>query len=144
MNAKPPEPGQDPRFFSLEEAERMLPLVRRIVDDIVEQFESVEPLVARYNEDPDGGADLRAQIESRSDHLDELIAELHELGCLFKGPRAGLVDWYSYYVGRPVFLCWKRGEQGIGFWHQVDAGFAGRQPILDSQRSAFRSTPPGG
>lgn len=109
------------RYFSLEEANRQLPLVRRIVEDI-----------ETHHARGDG------------EEVEALVDELHELGCYFKGFGEGLVDWYSYYAGRPVFLCWKQGEEEIRFWHQVDAGFAGRQPILPTQRDAFRSEPPGG
>ncbi|MGH7576276.1 MAG: DUF2203 domain-containing protein [Longimicrobiales bacterium] len=65
-------------------------------------------------------------------------ADLEDLGCYFKGLQEGLVDWYSLYAGRSVFLCWKLGEPEIAWRHPIDAGFAGRQPILDSQRGAFR------
>ena len=54
------------------------------------------------------------------------------------------MDWYSYYAGRPVFLCWKLGEPEIAYWHQVDAGFMGRQPILPTERGAFQGAPPAG
>ena len=119
MPTPPPLP-RDVRCFSLEEANRTLPLVRRIVEDILEMHEAGDRQAVR-----------------------DLMAELQELGCYFKGLQEGLVDWYSYYAGRPVFLCWKLGEKEIGWWHQVDAGFQGRQPILPDQRGAFRSEPPG-
>lgn len=119
MSSTPDHPSE-PRFFSLEEANRTLPLVRRIVEDITREHAGADRDVAR---------------------LQELVGELHELGCFFKGFGEGLVDWYSYYAGRPVFLCWKLGEREIEWWHQVDAGFVGRQPILPSQRDAFRATP---
>lgn len=115
-----PTENRDVRFFSLEEANRQLPLVRRIVEDILEQHEA-----------------------GNADEVQALVEELQELGCFFKGFSEGLVDWYSYYADRPVFLCWKLGEREIGYWHQVDAGFMGRQPILPTQREAFRSAPPG-
>lgn len=115
-----PTDTRDVRFFSLEEANRQLPLVRRIVADILQQHEA-----------------------GNDEEVRTLVAELHELGCHFKGFGEGLVDWYSYYAGRPVFLCWKLGEPEIACWHQVDAGFAGRQPILPTQRDAFRGAPPG-
>lgn len=110
---------RDVRFFSLEEANRQLPLVRRIVADIVDRHEAHD-----------------------RDELQTLVDELHQLGCHFKGFQEGLVDWYSYYAGRPVFLCWKLGEPEIAYWHQVDAGFMGRQPILPTQRDAFQGEPP--
>jgi hypothetical protein len=119
MTSLPPGPP-NARFFSLEEADRTLPLVRRIVEDIVEQHG-----------------------EGATEQVRGLIEELQDLGCYFKGLEEGLVDWYSYYAGRPVFLCWKLGEPRIEWWHQVDAGFMGRQPILPTQREAFRSERPG-
>ncbi|MEJ2503673.1 MAG: DUF2203 domain-containing protein [Gemmatimonadota bacterium] len=116
----PPSGLPDVRFFSLEEANRTLPLVHRIVEDIVDQHRRGD-----------------------TDQVRALVQELQDLGCYFKGFEEGLVDWYSLYAGRPVFLCWKLGEPAIEWWHQVDAGYAGRQPILPSQRAAFRSTRPG-
>lgn len=117
MTSAPPD-TRHVRFFSLEEANRQLPLVRRIVKDIMEQH---------------GQENL--------DDVQQLVDELQELGCFFKGFQEGLVDWYSYYAGRPVFLCWKLGEPEIAYWHQVDAGFMGRQPVLPTQRDAFRARP---
>lgn len=142
---KPELQDPDLRFFSLEEANRMLPLVRRIAGDIASQWAEMEPLLARWQgltveaRGEPVGRELKAELDTRSGALDELVAELQELGCHFKGFPDGLVDWYSLYAGRPVFLCWKLGEEEIGWWHQVDAGFAGRQPILESQRAAFRA-----
>lgn len=140
-----PADAPEPRFFSLEEANRTLPLVRRIVEDIVEQYRELEPLAVRFRSLPAArrgeatSRSLKTAVEERASAIDGLVSELHELGCLFKGLSDGLVDWYSLYAGRPVFLCWKLGEAQITWWHQIDAGFAGRQPILPSQRSAFRS-----
>jgi hypothetical protein len=140
-------PGSEPRYFSYEEANRTLPLVRRIVTDIVDHHAELQPLVGRYRQlDPDDRAEpgarrLKLEIDETAELLDGLIQELQELGCLFKGFREGLVDWYSYHAGRSVFLCWKLDEPEIGFWHPIDAGFVGRQPIAPDQREAFRSTP---
>ncbi len=127
-----PENLPDARLFSYESANRTLPLVSRIVEDILEQYRELEPLLVAGRR---GGPEVRKRTRA----IDELVAELHELGCQFKGFREGLVDWYSLYAGRRVFLCWKHGEPEIAWWHQIDAGFAGRQPILPSQRDAFRS-----
>lgn len=141
----PDDLATDARFFSLEEANRMLPLVRRIVEDILTQWRQLEPLIARWQglggelREADAARELKAELDARAEAVDALVAELHELGCQFKGFQEGLVDWYSLYAGRPVFLCWKHGEGEIGWWHQADAGFAGRQPILESQREAFRA-----
>lgn len=139
--------GPGPRYFSLAEANRTLPLVRRIVADIVERYGELEPMVARFRRLPEerrstpDGRRLKDQIDTTAERLDALIQELHALGCRFKGFREGLVDWYSYYAGRTVLLCWRLGEPEIGHWHQIDAGYVGRQEILPGQADAFRATP---
>lgn len=126
----------------------MLPLVRRIVDDIVEQYGELQGDLTRLGalapaaRAGERGRELKGSIDARAEAVDALVVELQELGCHFKGFQEGLVDWYSLYAGRPVFLCWRRGEAEIGWWHQVDAGFIGRQPILPDQRDAFRSSSP--
>lgn len=146
MSRDEPAPT-DPRFFSHEEANRTLPLVRRVVADLVAVHQQMEPLMADFNRLPPGeqshgpGAELKRELSARAAEVESLLDELHDLGCFFKGFGEGLVDWYSYYAGRPVFLCWKVGEPAIEWWHQIDAGFIGRQPIRPEQRSAFRSTP---
>jgi len=58
---------------------------------------------------------------------------------VFKGFEAGLVDFYSLRDDRPIFLCWRLGEDHIGHWHEIESGFAGRQPIDGSILSATSS-----
>ena len=59
---------------------------------------------------------------------------------MFKGFDAGLVDFYSLREDRPIFLCWKLGEERITHWHEIDAGFSGRQPIDGAILSAMSSS----
>ncbi|HSR16231.1 MAG TPA: DUF2203 domain-containing protein, partial [Gemmatimonadales bacterium] len=68
-------------------------------------------------------------LAGKASRLDELLAELRAIGCELKDFEAGLVDFYALLEDRLVFLCWQLGEPGIGYWHEVDAGAAGRQPI---------------
>jgi hypothetical protein len=58
-----------------------------------------------------------------------LINELNGFGCELKDPTIGLIDFLSLRSGREVYLCWHLGEERINFWHYLDAGFAGRQPL---------------
>ena len=51
------------------------------------------------------------------------------LGAILKDLNTGLIDFYGHRQGELVFLCWRRGEEGIQFWHRLDEGFAGRQPL---------------
>jgi hypothetical protein len=51
------------------------------------------------------------------------------VGCIFKGFEGGLVDFHSQLQGRDVYLCWRLGEPDVGHWHEIESGFAGRQPL---------------
>ncbi len=65
-----------------------------------------------------------------SDIVDAYLEELSNVGCVFKGFDDGLVDFHSRIEGRDVFLCWRLGEEEITHWHELDAGFAGRQELV--------------
>ena len=127
------------KLFTLEEAERTLPLVRRIVEDLLAEYPRWRQAVSRY-EILTGGAradwgetsDLVAARDAVTGHADRIngyLQELEKIGCVFKGFDAGLVDFYSLREDRLIFLCWRLGEPRITHWHELEAGFAGRQPI---------------
>lgn len=106
------------RTFTIDEANRTLPLVGRIAGDIVAtRAELMERAAEHRRLDPASASD-RGRLR-----------ELEDIGALFKGFDEGLVDFYSQLDGRPVFLCWKLGEEGIEWWHELDAGYAGRQRL---------------
>ncbi|MFO0837136.1 MAG: DUF2203 domain-containing protein [Phycisphaerae bacterium] len=123
------------RVFTLEEANRALVLVRRIVKDIVDRYAEVTALRAEREElsralGPAEKLDnLRARTEERVAELNRLSDELGELGCELKDWASGLVDFPALHQGRRVCLCWRLGESAIAQWHEIDAGFAGRKPI---------------
>lgn len=128
-----------PRFFTLAEANRTLPLVRRIVQDIASYYPGWKDLVARYEviaaqARPDWGEskeqlDLKAEIDVVARKINACLLELEQVGCEFKGFDAGLVDFHGKLEDREILWCWKMGEDRITHWHELDAGFAGRQPI---------------
>lgn len=130
------------RFFTVEEANRTLPLVRRIVEDILAEHERLERLIGelgaararRSAELPE----LRRTVAASSSALEEYLAELHAVGCLFKGSPEGLVDFYHLRGGRPVFLCWKLGEEEVAFWHELEAGYRGREPLTSGALPSSR------
>ncbi len=127
------------RIFSLEEAERTLPLVRRILADLQAEYDSWRQAMADYELLAAGSrADLgetpelvaaREVVAVAADRVNGLLLELEEIGCVFKGIDEGLVDFYALRDDRLVFLCWRLGEERISHWHEVDSGFAGRQAI---------------
>jgi hypothetical protein len=131
------------KLFTVEEANQRLPLVRAIVQDIVSLNRDIEDRRQRLNlvrklrgNSPPGRlySDELDQVESdlRSDErrLAAFIVELQELGVEFKDPVRGLVDFPAMLDDRVVFLCWQLGEPEVHFWHEVDAGFSGRQSLM--------------
>jgi hypothetical protein len=127
------------RLFTLEEAERALPLVRRIVEDLLAEYPRWRAAVGRFEllsagarADWGGTADLaaaQAEVGAHAVRIAEFLRELEAIGCVFKGFEAGLVDFHSLREDRPVYLCWKLGEAHITHWHEIQAGYEGRQPI---------------
>ena len=71
--------------------------------------------------------ELRTEVDRIARLIGGYLSELEKVGCTFKGLDDGLVDFLSTRDGRDVFLCWKLGEPEITHWHEVEAGFAGRQ-----------------
>ncbi|HTS88207.1 MAG TPA: DUF2203 domain-containing protein [Gemmatimonadales bacterium] len=128
-----------PRIFTVREAEATLPLVRRVVGDLLEAYPRWKELVARYelltaplraeSGEPEEIRELREAAAVEAARINDYLTELEEIGCVFKGFDAGLVDFYALMDDRLVFLCWRMGESHISCWHEVDAGFAGRQRI---------------
>jgi hypothetical protein len=143
--------AEQPRFFTVEEANRTLPLVRRIVQDIVNAYPEMQRLTEQMHQLASAGIgpelqarieELRDQIDATSDRINSFIQELEQIGCYFKGFEEGLVDFYSLYKGKPVFLCWKFDEKRITHWHEVDTGFSGRQPITTEFADEIRRALP--
>jgi hypothetical protein len=140
------------RFFSVADANKALPLVRRIVGDIVAQFRVVSDLRQRLTSvnspsrkrpapgDPywEELAHSQAELDAEETKLSEFIEELTSLGVELKGPD-GLCDFPSLRDGREIYLCWRLGEPEVLHWHELNAGFSGRQPL--STQSGARGGP---
>lgn len=126
--------ASDERYFSVAQANRALVLVRRIVADIVRDYRRLRGLQEAYESYDQKGNQTQAEQARQSyvdvfNHLSELRDELEEIGCELKDYDLGLVDFPARLNGRDVVLCWKLGESTIGFWHELEGGFAGRQPL---------------
>jgi hypothetical protein len=120
------------RRYTLAEANRALPLVTRIVRDIVNAHERATQLQAKIEELPAAAKDsayAQDQLDSALDRLQDYVDELAALAIELKDYETGLIDFPGRHEGRDVFLCWKLGEERVGHWHEVHAGFAGRQPV---------------
>jgi hypothetical protein len=130
---------EEARIFTLEEAERTLPLLRRILTDLRAEYRVWQDAGAEYEllaagaradrgETDELLAARRAMTES-ADRISGFLDEIAAIGCLFKGFDAGLVDFYTLREDRLVFLCWRVDEDHITHWHDVESGYAGRQPV---------------
>jgi hypothetical protein len=126
------------QLFTVEQANRTLPLVRRIVEDIVREHRRWQEAIVELDllvsgaqadlPDPRGVA-LEREIQDIAREIDAFEAELSSLGIQLKDRRIGLIDFPSRLEGRRVLLCWRLGEPSVQFWHDEDAGYAGRQPL---------------
>ncbi len=125
-----------PKYLTVDEANRTLPLVRRIVADILSSHRKLQKLADAYRSIEGETAEEQARRDQMSDELQELtnavnryVDELQEIGVLFKGFDEGLVDFYSMLDGRAIFLCWKYGEGEVEWWHEIEAGYTGRRRL---------------
>lgn len=114
------------RVFSVAEANHTLPLVRRIVVDILQVGQQLRAMGAEAERGPDA---VRAR-ELAAD-LHELLGELAAIGCSFRdwSLTVGLVDFPAIIDGEEVLLCWRSDEPAVGHFHGVQAGYAGRRPL---------------
>ena len=117
------------KYFTIEEAQRTLPLVKKIVQDILAAGKKINELKSgggiRIEENP--------EILELINLINEYIAELEEIGCYFKdwSFEIGLVDFPAIINDEEVFLCWRSDEAEITHFHGISAGYAGRR-IIDS------------
>lgn len=122
------------RYFTVEEANTMLevirPLMREILDIRQLIFQKQPEMVPVLNRLLDNGGNLAAsQVALEIEQLHVLIGHLLATGVSLKDINSGLVDFLSQRDGRDVYLCWRYGEESVTYWHELDAGFAGRQSL---------------
>jgi len=125
------------QLYTVDRANRTLPLVRRIVEDIVREHGRWADAIARLDllmATSTDTVDLRVvalekEVQAIACDIDTFQSELEALDIQLKDRRIGLVDFPTELDGRRVLLCWKLGEPAVQYWHDEDAGYAGRQPL---------------
>jgi hypothetical protein len=115
------------KIFTPDEANRMLPLVSRIADDIVATYTQVQRALQTYETEKSKAAD--AEVARLLERFQHLVEEIEALGGTVKDYERGCVDFYGEVGGQIVYLCWRRGESTIGHWHRLEEGFTARRPI---------------
>ena len=115
------------KLFTPKDATKTLPLVKRIVQDILTAGQRIRNLSVEFKKN----AEDNPEVIRYMSQLDALFLELEAIGCSYKDWNfsEGLVDFPSLIHGREVLLCWRSDEDGIKYYHDIDAGFAGRRPI---------------
>ena len=123
-----------PRYFTLEEANAALDLIRPWMDEIqvireglLRRRPEVWPVIVSAA--GNGGSRTASELAFEFERFDTLVHRIKDLGVEIKDLTTGLLDFPAMRRGRVVYLCWKHGEGEIAFWHEVESGFAGRQPI---------------
>ena len=116
------------KLFTPALANRTLPLVRSIVDDILEKAKELRGKTA-LSRDPE----VDDELESIQQEILGLMEELESLGCTYKDWdfEVGLVDFPARIGGQEVLLCWRSDEPAVRYYHTPEGGFAAREPIPD-------------
>ncbi len=117
------------KHFSVQEAVKTLPLVKRIVKDILDTSHQIRTMGAVLQDKTEN----HPQIEGLVEQLKSYFAELEEMGCFYKDWNfsIGLVDFPAIIDGEEVFLCWRSDEAEIKYYHEIEAGYAGRKLITE-------------
>jgi hypothetical protein len=129
------------RYFTPEEANAELAAVRPLVEAMVARRQAHVEALARQEElegriRGNGGgippaelADAAAAVDREARELARVVDDIVRHGAEVKDLDEGLIDFPALRQGETVLLCWKLGEDEIGYWHTVEAGFAGRRPL---------------
>jgi hypothetical protein len=133
---------QQPKLFTVDEANALLPELRPQVERIMKHLESLkeksEVMIREERLSPASPELMKslqqnAAIASLIQEVKCMVEEINAYGCICKGIEEGLIDFPCLLGGEIVFLCWRLGEESVGYWHRIDDGFAGRKPLLDTE-----------
>lgn len=123
-----------PQLFTLDEANNALKIIRPLMDEVQAIRQKIlanqpEAWPAIEKSAGNGGNRALSNMVKDFEKLDALIHQILDTGAQIKDINTGLLDFSALKDGREVYLCWQYGENDIQFWHEIEAGFAGRQPI---------------
>lgn len=123
-----------PRYFTLPEANETLQTIRPLMEEILSIRRKIiehQPEIWSVVEHSagNGGNQTLSKMLKDFDRFDLVVHQILEMGAEIKDINTGLLDFRALKDGREVYLCWHYGEDDIQFWHELDAGFAGRQSI---------------
>ena len=122
------------KYYTPKEANEALIVVRPILKDLMQIGERIRAHQPEYwsvvqKSAGNGGNPALSKLLPDFDRLDILLHKIQDMGVEVKDLTTGLIDFVGLRDGREVYLCWKYGEDNIQFWHEIEAGFSGRQLI---------------
>jgi len=128
------------RYFTVAEANSLLPRLRqwltrmqakkRRLDQVREKLVELAIKAAGNGRLVEKELNAAEQEAGRlAGEIDKWMERISALGCEVKDLDRGLIDFLARRQGREVYLCWQLGEEEVAFWHELQAGFAGRQPL---------------
>jgi hypothetical protein len=129
-----------PRLFTVNEANVLLPTLRLIIEQILENLRRLksksEIVIRKEGLDPEDRHLMKRlrrdeEIARLVGQIKGWVEEIHSYGCVCKGVEHGLIDFPCMLGAEVVYLCWQYGEASVGHWHRIQEGFAGRRPLLD-------------
>ena len=123
-----------PRYFTLQEANETLVIIRPLMDEVQVIRQKIlanqpEAWPAIEKSAGNGGNRALSNMVQDFEKFDVLVHLIQDTGVLIKDINIGLLDFPAMRDGSEVYLCWQYGEGEIAFWHEIEAGYAGRQPI---------------
>jgi len=127
------------RLFTLAEAQSLLPQLRSLLSEVGEEWNHIRELnpevqKARDKASFDGYTKAGVDYVESVSHLMFLIHQIKDMGVLLKDADKGLCDFPYMRQGRVVYLCWQLGEDRIEYWHDIETGFASREPLDETDR----------
>lgn len=142
VNAARGEGNVRTSLISLQRANKMLPLIKSIVDNLVTTWDEIiqsrtkleyaEKNLPPATENSWSADEIKATLNYLIDKINGYIREVEELGCFVEEFKRGVINFPSLYRGRKIFLCWMQGEEVVGHWHELDEGFVDRRQILNA------------
>ena len=130
------EKKHSPKYLSLEQVERRMPKIARLLEELQVLHEALELLDSIELEIDEEDFENFSQVTRFNKEFHKLsyqffkkLEQLEGLGCVLKDLDQGIVDFFSRFEGREVFLCWKQGEPAVAHWHEIEEVFEDRRKI---------------
>jgi len=120
-------------FYTLDRANERIPELDGLLTLLRGQRDELRDLKATFDATPPGEdrRRLRLRMQGLVDQMQAAVAKIDAWGITLRDIDTGLIDFPALASGRQVWLCWRLGEGPVEWWHELDAGFSGRRPLIE-------------